>query len=299
MAISVSMWKNAAEPINVGTTVRGSEPLEYRLLGPVAALRGDESLDLGGYRQRALFALLLINANEVVSTDRIVDELWGESAGKDRQNALWVGVSRLRSALEPDREKRSDGTILVTRQPGYMLSVDADDVDANRFEALAREGRALLETDPGAGALVLNEALGLWRGHALEEFTYEPFATAAVGRLEEMRLAAVEDRVDADLRIGRAGELVGELEGLVRQHPLRERLAGQLMLALHLSGRQGDALRAFGALRARLVEELGLEPSAEISKLEERILLDDPELRQTQAVRALAGRPEPGLSVRG
>jgi DNA-binding SARP family transcriptional activator/sugar lactone lactonase YvrE len=269
------------------------------MLGHLDVRRGEAALELGGYKQRALMALLLINANTVVSTDRIIDELWGDSDGKDRQNALWAGISRLRTALEPDRPKRSDGTILVTQQPGYLLSIDADEIDATRFEALAREGRSLLDTDPGAGSLVLSEALALWSGHALEEFTYESFAAPEIERLEELRLAAVEDRIDADLRIGRAGALVGELESLVRQHPLRQRLAGHLMLALHLSGRQGDALRAFGALRTRLAEELGLDPSAELSKLEERIVLDDPSLGRSAAVQALSGRPEPGLSVRG
>ncbi len=273
--------------------------MQYRVLGSLEVRRGDQVVDLGGYKQRALMALLVIDANSVVSTDRIIDELWGDGDGKDRQNALWTGISRLRSALEPDRPKRTDGTILVTQAPGYVLSVERADTDAGRFEALALEGRSLLETDPGAASLVLSEGLALWRGHAYEEFTYEPFATAEIERLEELRLAAVEDRIDADLRTGRSRELIGELESLVRQHPFRQRLTGHLMLALHLSGRQGDALRAFGALRTRLAEELGLDPSAALSKLEERIVLDDPTLGDSRATRALTGRDEPGLSVRG
>lgn len=230
------------------------------MLGPVEVARGDSIVDLGVLKQRALLALLLINANEVVSTDRIIDELWRESTGRDREKALWVVVSRLRTALEPDRKKRSDGSILLSRPPGYVLSVDPSSVDANRFEALATEGRGLLETEPAEASLVLREALGLWRGHALEEFMYEAFAEAEVTRLEELRLATLEDRIDADLRSGRARDLVGELEGLALQHPQRERMTGQLMLALHLSGRQGDALRAFGTYRARLADELGLDP---------------------------------------
>ncbi|MFV1962311.1 MAG: BTAD domain-containing putative transcriptional regulator, partial [Acidimicrobiia bacterium] len=203
------------------------------------------------------------------------------------------------AALEPDREKRTEGTILLTRSPGYVISVDPADLDATRFEQLALEGRALLDADPGAASLVLSEALALWRGHAFEEFTYESFAQPEIARLEELRLITVEDRVDADLSVGRSRELVGELESLVRQHPLRERLTGHLMVALHRSGRQGEALRAFGALQTRLGEELGLEPSAEITKLEERIVLDDPTLRQAKAALVAGGRPEPGLSVRG
>ncbi|MFW2380392.1 MAG: BTAD domain-containing putative transcriptional regulator, partial [Acidimicrobiales bacterium] len=277
----------------------GDERLQYRLLGPLEVSRGDDVLDLGVLKQRALLALLLINANEVVSTDRIIDELWGDGAGRDRQKALWPVVSRLRATLEPDREKRSEGSILLSRPPGYVLSVDPEEIDATRFESLAQEGRWLLETDPAAASIALSAALALWRGHALEEFMYEAFAEAEVTRLEEMRVAALEDRIDADLRTGRARELIGELESLVRQHPTRERMTGHLMLALHLSGRQADSLRAFGVYRSHLGDELGLEPAAEISRLEERILLDDPDLRQVGAVRALAGRPEPGLSVRG
>ena len=276
-----------------------SDRVEYRVLGPVEVHRDGEPVALGPYKQRALLALLLINANQVVSTDRIIDELWGDSAGRDRQNALWVIVSGLRSALEPEREKRSDASVLVTRTPGYVLSIDTGAVDAARFEQLASEGRGLLDVDPAAASLALSEALALWRGHALEEFTYESFAQAEIVRLEELRLATVEDRIGADLRVGRSRELVGELESLVRQHPHRERFTGHLMVALHRSGRQADALRAFGNLRTRLGEELGLDPSSEVVELEERIVLDDPTLRQPESARVVGGRPEPGLSVRG
>ncbi len=296
------MRKVASEPkveVTVRVSTEGSEHLQYRLLGSLDVRRDGEALDLGVYKQRAFLALLLINANKVVSTDRIIDELWGDTAGRDRQSALWTVVSRLRSVLEPEREKRTDGTILLTKPPGYLLSVDAADVDAGRFESLALEGRSLLATDPGAASLVLSEALSLRRGHALEEFTYQAFATSEIERLEELRLAAVEDRIDADLRAGRSRELIGEVESLVRQHPFRQRLVGQLMLALHLSGRQRDALRAFGAMRTRLGQEFGLDPSAELSQLEERIVLDDPSLRESQAARTLTGGAEPGLSVRG
>lgn len=276
----------------------GAERLKYGLLGPLEARRGTEPIELGGYKQRSLLALLLINPNKVVSTDTIIDEIWG-SDGTSRQNALWVGVSRLRSALEPDRPARSDGTILLTQSPGYLLCVENTDTDAGRFESLASEGRSLLEHDPDASSLVLSEALALWRGHALEEFTFEPFAAAEIERLEELRLGAVEDRIDADLRSGRSRELVGELESLVHLHPFRQRLAAHQMLALHRSGRQGDALRAFGALRSRLVEELGLDPSPELISLEARILVDDPTLAELPSTRVLVGQRERGLSVRG
>jgi DNA-binding SARP family transcriptional activator/DNA-binding beta-propeller fold protein YncE len=273
--------------------------VEYRLLGPVEALRGGVSVDLGVYKQRALFALLLINANHVVSTDRIIDELWGEDAGRDRQNALWVAVSRLRTLLEPDRERRSEGNILLTRAPGYTLVADPTAIDAFRFESLASEGRALLPVDPAAGALVLSEALALWRGHALEEFTFEPFAAPEIARLEEMRLVAVEERLSADLELGRAREVIGELESLVRQHPMRERLAGHLMLALFRSGRQAEALRAFTSIQEYLADELGLEPSAELVELEERILLGDASLLGPLGGAVSIREPGVGLSVRG
>ena len=270
---------------------------DYRLLGPLDVRRNGESLDIGA-RQRALLALLLIEPNRVVSTDRIIDELWSDDAGRDRQNALWVQISRLRSVLDPDRAKRSDGSVLVTRPPGYVLVVNTERIDSHRFESLAREGRALLDTDPAAASLVLSEALALWRGHALEEFTFEQFAAAEIARLEELRLSAVGDRVDADLRSGRHRELIGELDGLVRLHPSHERFTVLLMVALHRSGRQSDALRAFGDRRKYLVEELGLDPSAELVELEQQILNDDPRLRMAPMAEA-AGGAEHGLSVRG
>jgi DNA-binding SARP family transcriptional activator len=194
--------------------------LEYRVLGEVAVARDGESVDLAA-RQRGLLALLLIDANRVVSTDRIIDELWDDT-GQDRQNALWVVISRLRGLLEPDRPKRTDGSILVTRPPGYMLVVDPESVDSFRFDSLAREGRSLIDADPHAASLVLSEALALWRGHAFEEFTYAAFAEAEIARLTELRLATVEDRIAADLAAGRCRDVVSELESLVRQHPERE-----------------------------------------------------------------------------
>jgi len=203
--------------LNPARALQGDQ-LEYRILGPLEVRRDGEPVEIGRYKLRALLALLLINGDQVVSTDRIIDEIWGEDAGTDRQNSLWVAISGLRSALDPERQKRTDGTVLLTRSPGYLINTDGANVDAWRFEQLAAEGRGLLDADPPAASLVLQEALALWRGHALEEFTYESFAQAEVARLEEMRLAAVEDRILADLRSGRDRELVGELESLVRQH---------------------------------------------------------------------------------
>lgn len=257
----------------------GGGRMEYRVLGPVEARRDGDAIALGR-RAQMLLALLLIHANQVVSTDRIIDELWGDDPGRDPQNALWVVVSRLRGVLDPDREKRTDGSVLITQHPGYRLVVDDESVDARQFERLAFEGRRIRADDSERAAAVLGEALGLWRGHAFESFTYEPFAAAEIARLEALRLDAVEDRMEAEFALGRARDLVAPLEGLVREHPSRQRLVGQLMRALHLSERQGEALRLFKETKARLAEDQGLDPSPELVRLEEQILLDDPELRR-------------------
>ena len=172
--------------------------MEYRVLGRLEVLRDGEQVDLGAHRQRSLLAILLTNPNGVVAMDEIIDALWGDDASADRQNALWVYVSGLRKALEPEREKRTDGTVLLTRSPGYVIAADDDDIDAIRFERLVAEGRSLAETDPAAASLVLGEALALWRGKPYEEFTYDSFFQNEIARLEELRLEAVEERIDAE-----------------------------------------------------------------------------------------------------
>ena len=253
--------------------------LRYDLLGRLRIHRGNDEIQLGARKERALLSMLLAHANRVVSTDHLLDELWADGASKNPQNVLWVNISKLRSVLEPSRAKGSDSTVLVTSSPGYMLIVEPDAIDADRFESLTDEGRRLLDFDPAAASLVFHEALALWKGRAFEEFVYEQFAQTEIARLEELRLTAVEDRIDADLRAGSTRELVAELESLTRLHPLRERLAAHLMVALHRSGRQGEALRAFGRYRRTFRDELGLDPSADLTTLEERIVLDDPTLR--------------------
>ena len=175
--------------------------MKFRVLGQCEVIDDERRVELGSPKQRSLLALLLINHGSVVSTDRIIDELWGEDAGADHQNAVWVQVSNLRSALEPDREPRSEGSVVLTRAPGYLLDVPADDVDALRFEKLTTEGRQLVHGDPEAAAAILREALALWRGYAYEEFTYESFAQQEITRLNELRLEAVGARIDADLRV--------------------------------------------------------------------------------------------------
>ncbi len=176
--------------------------MEYRVLGTLEVLRDGQVVDLGAFRQRALLALLLTEPNSVFSSDQIIDRLWGPDGGMDRQNALWVYVSGLRKALEPDRERRSEGSILLTRSPGYLVKAAPEEIDSVRFEQLVAEGRALVDVDPAAASLVLAEALALWRGRAFEDFTYESFIQTEIARLEELRLEAVEVRIDADLRRG-------------------------------------------------------------------------------------------------
>jgi YVTN family beta-propeller protein len=242
--------------------------MEFRILGTLEALDGGRELPLKGARQRAVLAILLLHRGEVVSVDRVVDELWGERPPETATKTVQVYVSRLRKAL-------GDG-VLVTRGGGYALDVDAEEVDADRFERLASEGREALDRDdPGAAAERLREALDIWRGPPLADLAYESFAQNEIGRLEEARLAALEARIDAELALGRHAALVAELEALVAEHPTRERFRGQLMLALYRSGRQGDALESYRDAQRTLDRELGLEPGPELQRLERAILDQD------------------------
>jgi DNA-binding SARP family transcriptional activator/class 3 adenylate cyclase len=246
--------------------------LEFRLLGPLEARLDDRPLPLGGVRQRALLALLLLRANEVVSRDRLIDELWRDHAPESAANALAALVARLRRVLPAD--------VLVTRSGGYEARVEPDALDLLRFERLAEQGsRALAAGDAARAAEQLHAALSLWRGPPLADFTYAPFAESTIGRLEELRLSVLENRIDADLALGRHGDLAGELQTLLLEHPLRERLRGQLMLALYRSGRQADALEAYRDGRATLLDELGIDPSPALQELEQAILRQDPSVR--------------------
>ncbi len=273
--------------------------VDYKILGKLEVRRDGVELDLGAFRQRALLALLLSEPNTVFSTDRIIDALWADDGSIDRQNSLWVYVSGLRKALEPDREKRADPTVLLTQSPGYLLAVEPDEIDAVRFERMVGEGRALAQTDPAAASMVFSEALALWRGKAFEDFGYESFIQTEIARLETMRQVAVEARIDADLDRGMARELLSELETLVRQHPLREETAGQYMVALTRAGRQADALRAYQSLRNRLGEELGLEPSRQIRLLEEQIVTGELALPRGERTVTSGAGAAIGLGVRG
>ena len=223
---------------------------------------------LGGPRQRALLAILLLHANQVVSTDGLVDALWGTQPPPTAANTVQYYVSQLRKLLGADR--------IVTQPPGYLIRVDPGALDLESFERLLARG----------DADSLREALALWRGPALADVAYETFAQPEIARLEELRVVAIEKRVDADLDAGRHHELVGELEKLVVEHPLRERLRGQLMLALYRSGRQAEALAAYRAARSALVEELGVEPGQALQELERAMLRHDPSLESDAAVGA-------------
>lgn len=228
--------------------------------------------------------MLLLHANEVVSTDRLIDEVWGDSPPESAVNMLQGYVSHLRKTLEPG-SRRGEHELLLSRPPGYVLQIRPDQLDAERFEQLTREGRQLLnDGDVDAAANRLRTALALWRGGALDDLAYETFARADIERLEELRLQALEDRVDADLALGRHRALVGELRELVDLHPLRERLRAQLMTALYRSSRQADALEVYRDGRRALRNELGIEPGPALRELEQAILRQDPALGGTAAV---------------
>jgi DNA-binding SARP family transcriptional activator/tetratricopeptide (TPR) repeat protein len=256
--------------------------VEVRLLGPLEVGVSGHRLELRRQKQRSLLALLALRAGEVVSTDRLVEELWGEAPPKAAVGSLQNLVSELRKALGAD--------LLVTRSPGYVLTLDRDRVDAHRFERLARKAQ---EGGPAASrASALYEALALWRGPPLADLAFEPFAQAEIPRLEELRAAATEELFEAELELGHHGRLAGELEAFVSAHPLRERPRGQLMLALYRSGRQADALEAYRAARETLVDELGIDPSTELQRLEQAILRHDPSLDLERPAAKVRSEPE-------
>jgi DNA-binding SARP family transcriptional activator len=244
----------------------------FRILGPVEVADESGPLELGGQKQRALLALLLIHAGEAVASDRIVDELWGDQPPRTVTTSLQNLVSQLRKLLGPD--------VLVTRPPGYMLRIDREQVDAGRFERLIAEAR---QAEPAERAAKLQEGLALWKGPPLADLAFESFAQSEIRRLEELRLEALEQRIDGDLELGFGRELVGELESLVQQHPQRERLRGQLMLALYRSGRQAEALQAYHDTRQALAEQLGIDPSPALQQLYRSILRQETTLQPPTA----------------
>ena len=259
--------------------------MDFRLLGPLEVFDGARAVVIGGGKRRSLLALLLLHGNEVVSADRLIDELWGESPPPTAAKGLQVYVSQLRKELQNGADR--DGDVLVTRANGYVLQLGPDDVDVQRFErsvrrrrARARRGRARIARRSGC-------ARG-WRCGAARRWRTSPtsaFAQQEIARLDELRLVAIEQRVDADLALGRHAQVVGELEALVREHPLRERIRGQLMLALYRCGRQAEALETYRDGRRQMSDELGLEPGPELRELEAKILAHSPELAAPAAPR--------------
>jgi class 3 adenylate cyclase/DNA-binding winged helix-turn-helix (wHTH) protein len=264
----------------LGARQAGGRELEFRLLGPLEVRREGRPVGLGGAKPRALLTDLLLRLGQVVSIDRLIEDLWGEEPPETAAHALEVYVSQLRKALALDRAGGRASSVLVTSRPGYVLEVEPEQVDVYRFRRLVDDGRsALADGDSARVALALREALALWRGPAIVDFAYEPFAQADIAHLEAVRLGAVEDRIEAELALGRHADLVGELEAFVAAEPLRERPRRQLMVALYRCGRQAEALAAYQAARRMLVDEFGIEPGPELRELEAAVLRQDDALR--------------------
>jgi DNA-binding SARP family transcriptional activator len=259
--------------------------LDFRVLGPLDVYRGSSALPLGGRTQRALLTLLLLHANEVVSCDRLIEGVWGEAPPRTVDAGLRVYVSKIRKLLG----SADSQVALLSRPPGYVLELEPGQLDLHRFERLVHEGReALAAKSAEKAAARLGEALALWRGDPLADLPYASFTASTVGRLIELRLCALEDRIEAELALGRHFDLVPELEALVAEYPLRERLRAQLMLSLYRTGRQSEALQAYRVARRLLAEELGLDPGPELQDLEKAILVQDRSLAPAPAKPARA-----------
>ncbi|MGH3905826.1 MAG: BTAD domain-containing putative transcriptional regulator [Pseudonocardiaceae bacterium] len=246
--------------------------MEFAILGPLEVRSDQRSIELSSAKERRVLATLVVHAGDVVSPDRLVEVLWGGEPPETAANTVQTYISRLRRALEPSRTARARDGVLRTRGNGYTLVVEPDAIDSVRFERLVRQGRDALPHDPELAAETLRRGLALWRGEPLAEFSFEPFAQAEITRLTELRAAALECRVEADLALGLHTALCGELSQAVVEQPLRERLWSQLILALYRSGRQADALAAYARLREQLTEQLGIDPSPELVRLHEALL---------------------------
>ena len=251
--------------------------MEYRILGSIEVLDAGRPVQIGPGKPLSLLAFLILHANEVVTSDRIVEELWDGRAPQSAAKIVQNAVSQLRKALAGSPNGAADS--LVTHGGGYVLEIEAGQRDVDRFTSLLSDGRRLLADDqPASASATLTEALSLWRGPPLAEVAYESFAQREISRLEEIRLEVLEERIQADLALGRHEEVVAELDALVREHPLRERLRFQLMLALYRCGRQAAALQVYQDARETLVDELGIEPGRGLQELERGILNQSPEL---------------------
>lgn len=284
-----------------GVSVAGQavEQPYFRVLGPLGVELDGRPLSLGGRLRRALLADLLLHANEVVSVDRLVEDLWGGSPPDDPVNTIQVYVRQLRRLLEPARTRRETARVLTWVPPGYQLVVDDEHLDALEFEALVAAGREALAADRVDPARkLLNDALALWRGSVLPEFSDAEFARTHMSRLDELRLSALEDRIDADLAVGKHAHVVGEIEGLTAQHPFRERFWELRMLALHRADRPVDALRAYDEVSRLLGDELAMEPGPRLHDLRWRIARRDPGLDEVRRPRIAAARVEPRATER-
>lgn len=267
--------------------------VEFTILGPVQVLADQRCIEVSSAKERLTLAMLVVHANAVVSADQLVEVLWGGNPPATAANTVQSYISRLRRTLEPARAARAKDGLICTRGPGYLLAVEPEAIDAVRFERLVHAGREALPGDPEKAADLLSQGLALWRGEPLAEFGFELFAQAEIARLTELRSAALEDRVEADLALGRHTVLCAELSRLVLEQPLRERLWSQLIRALYRCGRQADALAAYARLREHLAELLGIDPSPELVRLHEAVLAQRPDLGWQPA------RPQPGRGRSG
>jgi DNA-binding SARP family transcriptional activator len=273
---------------------RGAVDTEFGILGPLEAVRDGQELGLGGRNQRAVLALLLLQANQVVSIERLAEELYGEATPVSAVTQVHRQVSELRRVLDPDDATSS---AIETRPPGYLIRVAPGALDLHRFESLGAQASAAMEAgDPTTAADALRQALALWRGTALADLAYESFAQAPIARLQELRLVALEARIEAELALGRDTAVVPELRELAGAHPLRERLRELLMVALYRSGRQVEALDLYRATRSQLVETFGVEPGPGLQRLEQAILRQDPELGPRAPGSLSQGEP-PGVVI--
>jgi len=252
----------------------------FRILGPTEVSMAGRPVELPAGRARAILALLLLHPGEAIPAEQMIDELWGEHRPATTATVVQGHVSKLRKVIEPERRRGQPPTVLRTAGSGYLLDVEPDAIDANRFKHMLDDAR---DHTPEARSSTLAAALALWRGPALADFTYEPFAQRAIAALEELRIAALEERIEADLALGRHAELTAEIGEMVAAYPFRERLRGALMLALYRSGRQSDALAAYRDARETLVAELGIEPNQALRSLEAAILAQDASLEPTVA----------------
>jgi DNA-binding SARP family transcriptional activator len=272
-----------SKPLASPATARHRQPaaLEYRVLGPFEVLReGAGIVPIAAAKERALLLVLLLRANEIVPAERLIDGIWGEHPPRCGANVLQNCISHLRKRLEPGA-CASASEVLLTRQPGYLLRVDCQQLDSARLESsLERSGRAAKRGALHQAARLLREGEGLWRGPALADFSLEEFARSEIARLEELRLLTMAERVEVELALGRHAFLVSELTRLVDEHPLNERFRNQLMLALYRSGRQAEALAVYRAGRETLVEQVGIDPCPALQALEGAILRQEPFLDQ-------------------